>query len=402
MTDVAPTGATPDEPATGESVPAEPVVRPEPFAAGPASPARAASNRAGLALVLAVLALLGAGTVAVLVGTGVLRGRPSPGLTRRVDAAGQQVQALADQVRDLQARVVALSARPQVQPTDIGPLQARLAALEARPLPSASSAQDFAGLSARVDALASREDALSARQQADAAAASDHVAAAGAALRTDLTALGGRVDAGLAAGRSGQAELARQAEGLASKADVATLPARIAALEQRVAIVEKGSGQVAGLADRAQRLARLQSAEVALRGGQPLGPIPDAPPAVARFATEPAPTEAALRLAYPEAAERARVTSQPQTASAPLWNRMWARVQESVVVRQGDHVLVGDPAAGVLARAGDAVDAGDLAGAVAILGALHGPAAEAMRGWVGQAQALLDAQTALAALVARA
>ena len=79
---------------------------------------------------------------------------------------------------------------------------------------------------------------------------------------------------------------------------------------------------------------------------------------------------------------------------------MWSRVQQAVVVRQGDDVLVGDPAAGVLARAQDAMSAGDLAGTVQIVETLQGPAREAMASWLAEAHQLLDARAALSSLVA--
>ena len=71
-----------------------------------------------------------------------------------------------------------------------------------------------------------------------------------------------------------------------------------------------------------------------------------------------------------------------------------------MTVRQGDRVLVGDSAAGVLARARNALDAGDLAGAVAAVSTLSGPPAAAMAGWRADAQAVLDARAGLAAMAA--
>ena len=72
-----------------------------------------------------------------------------------------------------------------------------------------------------------------------------------------------------------------------------------------------------------------------------------------------------------------------------------------MTVRQGDEVLVGDPAAGVLADAEMKVQNGDLAGAVARLHALHGPAAAVMAPWMSKAESLAAARAALAALAAR-
>jgi hypothetical protein len=113
------------------------------------------------------------------------------------------------------------------------------------------------------------------------------------------------------------------------------------------------------------------------------------------------PTEAALRESFPALAAHARAVSQPPTANKSFLQRALARLQESVTVRQGNDVLVGDPAAGVLADAEVKVQNGDLAGAVHTLQALQGPAAAAMAGWVDQAQSLLAARAALASLAAR-
>jgi hypothetical protein len=80
---------------------------------------------------------------------------------------------------------------------------------------------------------------------------------------------------------------------------------------------------------------------------------------------------------------------------------MWARTQQAVTVRQGDHVIIGDEDAGVLGRAQEQLNAGDLAGAVATLGKLSAPAAAAMESWLDNARALLAARSALAGLAAK-
>jgi hypothetical protein len=107
-----------------------------------------------------------------------------------------------------------------------------------------------------------------------------------------------------------------------------------------------------------------------------------------------------LRAAYPKVAEAARLASEPQTQDRSFFERLIARAQQSVVVRQGDHVIVGDPAAGVLARAQEHVSAGDLKGAADVLGALRGPAADAVHDWVDQVHSLIEARAALAAMAA--
>jgi hypothetical protein len=146
----------------------------------------------------------------------------------------------------------------------------------------------------------------------------------------------------------------------------------------------------------------VQAAAAALEAGAPLGPLPGAPPALARYATERPPTLAALKLAFPAAMRAAEEASIPSPAQADIWNRMWDRVQGLVVVRQGDSVVVGNPAAGVLARAERLLDAGDLAGAVQAVETLGGSAAAAMASWLGQARDLLAAREAMTALAAHA
>lgn len=268
----------------------------------------------------------------------------------------------------LEARVAALEGRkpPDLAPLearigrleshapDLGPLETRVSRLEARPVP------DVSGLATRVDTLAHDE------------------AAAGAKRDADLTALRGRTD------------------GLATD-----LGNRIASLDANVAQLARTQGDVAGLTARADRTARVQSATAALEAGKPLGQLPGAPPALARFALAAPPTDASLRLNFATAADAARAASHPTPAGGQgFLSRAWTVAQGSVSVRQGDRVMVGDPVAGVLAHAGDLLDAGDLPGCLRVLDGLQGPAKAAMADWTAQAQSLLDARAALAAMAA--
>jgi hypothetical protein len=186
--------------------------------------------------------------------------------------------------------------------------------------------------------------------------------------------------------------------------DVTPLEARIAALENRPAAIAQPdpalAGQVTALAAREERSIRIQAAQAALEAGHRLGKLPGAPAALERFADTDPPTEAALRLAFPLAARAALSASRPVDADRPILSRIWARAQELVTIRQGERVILGDPAAGIIAVARRALDAGDLAGAVSTLGGLQGPAATTMAGWLGDARALLEARAALAALAA--
>jgi hypothetical protein len=270
-----------------------------------------------------------------------------------------QMQALDQQAHALQARVASLEQRPTPVPnTDIAPLAARMAALEQR-LP--------ADLSARITALEQKSGGD--RQVAG-----------------RLDALAAQVDAANAQAKAGVAELGR----------------RLDADEARLAAVEKAAGGLAALTERASAVARIQAAQAALAAGQKLGAIPGAPPALARYADAAPPTEAGLRLAFPAAAKAAREVSRPDTGGKPFLARVWGQAQALVMVRQGDHVLVGDADAGVLARAQAALDAGDLTGAVAAVGSLQGKPADAMAAWLADAKALLAARAALAAMAEHA
>lgn len=316
----------------------------------------------------------------------------------RLNTVDQQLQALAGRVQRIESRP-APAAPPA--PPDLSPLEARIAALENRPAPSTpepGTQADLTGVATRLDEIASRQDALASR------------------LTAELGGLGGRIDAleprlataerqagqvGGLADRAGALET-RLADAERQAGQVGGLVERASGLETRLAAAERQAGQVAGLVDRAGRLARLQSAIAALDAGQKLGPLPDAPPALARFADAAPPTEAALRLSFPVAADAAHRASQPAiTEDQPLLNRMWTRAQQVVTVRQGERVLLGDPIAGVLALARQRLDAGDLAGTVAALDGLAGPARAAMADWIGQARALLDARAALAQMTAQ-
>ena len=225
-------------------------------------------------------------------------------------------------------------------------------------------------------------------QQADAAQKAQLGATATLASLTDRL---GRLEQ--ATGQTAQqADTAQKAQ--------ATDTQTLASLNDRVDKLEQGAGVATGAAKDATRAIQLEAAAAALQAGQPLGNLAGAPPALARYASTAPPTEAALRADFPRVADAARAVSQPDTARRSFFDRALARIQQSVVVRQGDHVVVGDPAAGVLARAQTSVAAGDLKGAADTLSVLSGPAADAVRPWVAEVRALVDARAALAAMAA--
>lgn len=270
---------------------------------------------------------------------------------------------LKQQVEALELHLGQLENRPAAA-ADLKPLADRIAALEHRPTP------DPAPLDARVSAL--EHQAL------------EHQAPDAQRLAAQMQTLSHQVEALSGLDRGADARLAQRLD---------TDEARLSAMQHDAA---QASAETARLA----RLVRIQAAQIALNAGQPLGDIAGAPAAVARFAATAPPTAAALRLGFPKAARAALAASQPDTTGKPFLSRMLRRAENLVTIRQGDRVVVGDSAAGVLARARAELDAGDLAGTVAAVAALSGPAANAMAGWRAEAQSVLDARAGLAAMAA--
>ena len=284
-------------------------------------------------------------------------------------ASTEATDVLARQISALDARVKSLEQRPEPKMPDLAPLAARVAALEQRPTPQPSTTApppDLHPLEARVEALEQR-------QPADLQPIESRLAGLEAKQQQSESNLAGRIATVESEAHSLRADLSHQAD-LLRQVNAAEAAAKHTALVER--------------------------ASLALGAGQKLGQLPGAPPALARFADAAPPTLASLRLAFPGAAREALGAARPDTEGKPLMTRLWAKAQDLVTIRQGDTVLVGDPAAGALERARDALDAGDLAAAVAALGNLQGNAAQAMAGWLAQAQALLAARAALTAWAA--
>jgi hypothetical protein len=157
------------------------------------------------------------------------------------------------------------------------------------------------------------------------------------------------------------------------------------------------------LTTKIELLGRLETARMALESGQPLGDIPNAPPALAKFATQAPPTEADLVLSYQAAAKAANDSSVARAdKGSSLLTGALTRVESLVTISKGDQVLVGAPAAAITAKAGQQLNAGDLAGAVATLTTGLSTATQAAMGdWLPQAQSLLAARNAIIALGAQ-
>lgn len=378
--------------------------------------------------------------------------------TARVDTLQQQLDTLGGRLRELEQRpapaadTAPLETRLASLEPRLAALEPRLSALEQRPAPvpppdfgpitaqlqasvstqDATLSKQASGLQGLADRLGTVEGRVGAAEKQDAASfqgltgrlgavegrvgtAEKQDAASFQGLTDRLGTVEGRADAaekqdaasfqGLT-GRLGTVEGQVAAAGTQDAASFQGLTDRLGAVEGRVAAVEKqGSataGQLGGVSERAQRISRTQVAAAALEAGQKLGEIPGAPPALARFAYNAPPTEAGLRLSFNAAAEAAQNASQPGSMEGqPFASRLWTRAQQSLSVRQGDRVVLGDPVAGLLAHARQALEAGDLSGAVSTLDGLTGPAAAAMADWVSQARGLLDARSALATMAAR-
>jgi len=243
-------------------------------------------------------------------------------------------QTIEDHVSDIDSRLARLEQRPAV---DVGKLMARLDALDGR-------MADQAQLASRMDTLSGRIESLSGRDQA-----------------------------GLDAGKQ-----------------------QLDALTSRVAAAEDDAKNLAVLSKRLNRIAKLQEASFALASGRPLGDLPNAPEALARYAHNAPPTEAQLRLRFPSAEQAALATKQLDNSDAPFVDRVWDRAQGLITIRRGDDVVIGNPATVILNKAQVALDAGDLPGAVASVERLTGPPGQAVADWLADAKALLTARAALA------
>jgi hypothetical protein len=197
-----------------------------------------------------------------------------------------------------------------------------------------------------------------------------------------------------------QADLAVKFAALA--AQVGAMQAQMAADHGALSTLQANSTDLTKLTARISLLNQLETARMALDAGQPLGTIPNAPPALAQFATTNPPTEAQLRLSFPAAAHVAEAASIAGDDKGTYWSRVLARLENFVTIREGAHVLVGAPAAGVISEAGTLLEAGDLAGAVTQLESLSPGTQQAMGPWLAQAKALLDARAALIAMAGQA
>ena len=312
----------------------------------------------------------------------------------------QRVQALERRIADLEGRPAAPAAG--AVSTD---LVQRLDALEQSnselksTLDRLAAAPGSSEAGAPAPELAQRLDAVA----GDLAAAKEQLQAleresAQSAAPERLSALSDRIEENAAELRAMQGELSRLVE----------LPKRV---QDLAGAIEAASGQT-------QKTAFVLASgqlEAALDSGQPyvseLGAVrrlaaedPELPALLAKLeehADEGIPGMAELRLRFEDMALAAVQASQ-STVEGDWMDRAWARLRSLVTVRPVGGDVAGDSAEAHLARAEARLGEGDLAGAVAEVEALEGPAAEAAAPWLAGARARAAADQAIEALRERA
>ncbi len=263
-----------------------------------------------------------------------------------------------EQIATSAANIRALDDRVQA-------MDARVSRIEQMPAPP--SAADLGKVSARIDALEGR--------------IGDQTRIA---TRIDET--GGRI-ASLA--NTTQSSL----DGLKQQLDAAN--AKVAALQE-------ANASVTTAAARVDRLIRIQVASIALANGRPIGALPGAPPALARFTDKPPPTEAQLRLSFAQVQRAALAASKVDTTERPFIERALGKAEELMTIRRGSDVVVGNSTAAALGQADAAVQAGDFPAALKAMDQLDPSAQKAAADWVAQVKSMLDARAALADMAAHA
>ncbi|WP_459676279.1 COG4223 family protein [Acidisoma sp. 7E03] len=345
--------------------------------APPSARPSAEPNRVTPLLTLAGFVILG-GCVAYL----WTRPVPAPEMPPIPPDQSGVVAALRGQVSNLQSSLASLDQRER---QDVAQLRQQIAALPASGSQSGSAAPQPAPPAPAPDVsgdIARLKDQIAQLQQS---------AASATPAAQSLETLSGRVDS-LAQREAGDSQSLRQT--------LTALQQQLGDLSDRTKSLAQQTESLPSLSAQSDRLAAVLRAEDALAAGKPLGSLADAPPALAAFATTAPPTEAQLRLDYPAAARAAEKAGGPAEAKRGFWAGAWQRVQNLVTLREGDRVIVGDQTSGILAHARRLLDAGDLSGAVTVLGTLQGPASQAMAPWMDQAKALTAARQALAEMAA--
>ena len=313
-------------------------------------------KRRGLAWV--IWPLLG-GALAAAAGYGVAQYVPNGWPMASVVTLQTQVAVLSDQVQALQA--------------DLQKADARLASLETAPAPQSDAGQ-IAALELRLTTLESKP-----MPAGTDSAALDQLRAEVAAIKTN-----------------GAAVMSAQVQ--------ADLDAKVQATEAKLTAIEQSAqAQAAAILTRAA----LGQIAAALDSG---APYPSAIAALAGAdiavvltdnATAGLPSLQALQASFPDSARTALEAALRANMGESWSERVGNFLRTQVGVRSLTPRDGPDPDA-ILSRAEAALTAGDVALALAEIATLPTPAQDALSAWRVRAQLRLDAQAALAALLAKA
>lgn len=178
-------------------------------------------------------------------------------------------------------------------------------------------------------------------------------------------------------------------------AQVAAMQGQVAADHGALAALQVNAAALSRMTHRMAQLNSLAAARMALDAGQPLGVIPNAPPALAAFADTAPPTLLSLRESFPEAAHEALAASLSDTGKAGFWAKAKLRLEGMMTISDGNHVIFGPPAAATLNQMRTDLSNNDIAKAVAAANQLSPNVQTAMASWLTPARALVAAQTAL-------
>lgn len=328
------------------------------------------------------------------------------------DRLQQQVGALEQRLQDLESAVQ--MAAPAVDPARVESLAQSLAQLTARvealgdsvaaaPDGSAADSGALAELRSTVAGLQERLDALPAADADPGPAEPGVDPAEVAGLEQEVARLQSLVE-GLQGELTAQPEAA-DAESLAAlQGQVAELSGRLEEVSQRArqaATAQAGDSGFAlalGQLRDALRFAAPFATELqAVRALMPEDdPLTEALAPLAAHADSGVPTRDELRARFEPMARRVVAASYDESWSG----RLMSRISEAVSVRPvGD--VEGESARARIARADADLGREDLAGAVAELQGLEGEAGAAAQPWLGDAEARLDAEQALAELTRR-
>ncbi|MDP3961651.1 MAG: hypothetical protein Q8Q26_16575 [Pseudorhodobacter sp.] len=374
-------GETPDIVETPNAAESDMPESPPPVDSQPVAPEATAPHQRRT---VGVIALLAGGAIAAVLGFGAARfAVPDGWPLAATGPINARLTAQGDALTALQADLASRAAEDRVAALETALVETRSRLAEV------ALAQGANPLEPRVSALEAQLADFAAQPTVEAG-----VSAALAGFARDLAALRAELEAQKGAGVADT----RNAEAI-----VAAAQARMAEVEAQAAVLKAEAEATARSAARTSALAQVQAA---VASGAPfadaLAALQDAgqeiPPTLSA-AADGLPTLAALQAGFPEAARAALDAALRADMGTSLTERMTAflRTQtgaRSLTPREGT-----DPDA-VLSRAEALLLGGDLAGALAEIGALPPEAQAAMADWQALAERRLAATDALAALVA--